>query len=561
MKLFITITPNLEKLLHNEIKDILRTNKLTLPKFQVFEGGIEIDLTKDPNISEQEKEYYLWSISNCSRLAESIRIRVGLSFPCKNFSQFNINLEKLDYKTYFPTSSIEPQVAVSCNASTLYHTNAIKERFIKHFNNSIKDKISIDINYSKFKPIKKLLKNLRYKLRKIQNPNDDEIIGGGDDHEIIGDDEELSEEEILNRIDKLQIELEQVIGKQKNIPQSKVFIRIDQNVGQLSVDACTSGEGQLLHKRTLNKHISDAPIRETLASAIIMAIISSTRRVGSGTTEGSYLDLNKTNIWDPFVGSGTLIQEAISMLLKAKPSSCTNYKRSFQFERFKNHSTERYLKYLESINKPISPLIKNTILIGSDIDQKAIDSSIFNLSKQGYQHENIKFFKGDFKSIYLDQINIDNSLDDDGDNNNNKPFTIITNLPYGTRVLNRNQPQQQQNQPIQPKATKIKEGENYYEDDDDDDFFSIRSPKKDNVNIYLNNSISKDLRDLFKRFGDMIHESNESVLRDVFVLNGNSHFQSISTNNGKNNFEWERILNFRNGGLTVELLKMVKKPN
>ncbi|KAM9953940.1 hypothetical protein ACTFIR_009047 [Dictyostelium discoideum] len=558
MKLFITVTPKLEKLLQNEIKDILRTNKLKIPKFQVIEGGIEIDLTKD--INEEEKEYYLWSISNCSRLAESIRVRFGLPFPCKNFDQFNINLEKLDYRTYFPTSLIEPQVTVSCSGSTLYHTNAIKERFIKHFNTSTKDKLSIDINHSKFKPIKKLLKNLRYKLRKIQNPND-EIIGSGDDHdhEIINDDEELSEEEILNRIDKLQIELDKVIGNQNKLPQSKVFIRIDQNVGQISIDACTSGEGDLFHKRTLQKHISDAPIRETLASAIIMAIISSTRKGASGTTDGSYLDLAKTNIWDPFVGSGTLIQEAISMLLKAKPSSCTNYKRSFQFERFKNHSTERYLQYLESINKPISPLIKNTILIGSDIDQKAIDSSIFNLSNQGYKHENIKFFKGDFKSIYLDQINIDNSLLGDS----NKPFTIITNLPYGTRILNRNNHYQQppQSQQSQPKATKIKQGDNYYEDDDDDDFFSIRNPKKDNVNIYLNNRISKDLRDLFKRFGDMIHESNESVLRDVFVLNGNSHFQSISTNEDKHNFVWERILDFKNGGLTVELLKMVKKLN
>ncbi|KAN0022042.1 hypothetical protein ACTFIU_004198 [Dictyostelium citrinum] len=545
MKLLITITPNLEKLLQNEIKDILKSNKLKLPKFNVIDGGIEIDLSKDTNLNQQNKDYYLWSISNCSRLAESIRIRFGESFTSKNFNQFNSNLEKLNYKTYFPTSSIEPQVMVSCSGSTLYHTNAIKERFIEHFNKSIKNQLSVDINSSKFKPIKKSLKNLKYKLRKIQNNNNNNNDNDNDNDEVDEDDESIieSEDEILNKINKLQSELDEIVGNQKNIPQSKVFIRIDKNIAQLSIDACTSSDGELFHKRTLNKHISEAPIRETLASAIIMSIVSS-------NSQGNCLDLNKTNIWDPFVGSGTLIQEAIGILLKSKPSNSTNYKRTFQFEYFKNHSTERYLKYLDSINKPISPLIENTLLIGSDIDQKAIDSSIFNLSNQGYNNDNIKFFKGDFKSIYLNQIS--SSLNYNNNNNNLlKPFTIITNLPYGTRILNKNQ------------QSNIKE-EN--DNDLDYEYFSINnnnnnnnSKKQQDGNIYLNNSLSKDLKDLFKRFGDMIQESNELILKDVFVLNGNSHFQSISTNNGNHNFKWERILNFKNGGLSVELLKMIKK--
>ncbi|KAN0050645.1 hypothetical protein ACTA71_003781 [Dictyostelium dimigraforme] len=532
MKLLITITPNLEKLLQNEIKEILKLNKLQIPKLNVIDGGIEIDLSKD--INRNDKDYYLWSISNCSRLAESIRIRFGNSFPSKNFNQFNSNLENLDFKTFFPTSSIEPQVMVSCSGSTLYHTNAIKERFIDHFNKTIKSEISVDINNSKFKPIKKLLKNLKYKLRKLQIDNQIDNKNYNIEYEDNeNDNDEIiiieSEEEILNKINKLQNQLDEIINDQKNIPQTKVFIRIENNQAQLSIDACTSSQGELFHKRTPNKHISEAPIRETLASAIIMAIINN-----------SNIDLKETNIWDPFVGSGTLIQEAIGILLKSKPSNCTNYKRSFQFERFKNHSTERYLKYLHSINKPVSSLIKNTLLIGSDIDQKAIDSSIFNLSNQGYQHDNIKFFKGDFQSILSNQLLL--NLNND---KNLKPFTIITNLPYGARILNKNN-----------------NSNNYEHDhvgDDDGNFSTKKLESNKDINIYLNNNLSKDLKDLFKRFGDMIQESNQSILKNVFVLNGNSHFQLISTNNGNHNFNWERILHFKNGGLSVELLKMIKK--
>lgn len=63
---------------------------------------------------------------------------------------------------------------------------------------------------------------------------------------------------------------------------------------KLTLDAV----GFPLHKRGYRVHISDAPIRETLAAACAQAIL-----------QDAPLMSESVSIWDPFCGSGTLLHE------------------------------------------------------------------------------------------------------------------------------------------------------------------------------------------------------------------------------------------------------------
>jgi len=72
-----------------------------------------------------------------------------------------------------------------------------------------------------------------------------------------------------------------------------VFLRLDHDEVEVSVDA----SGELLHRRGYRTHIGNAPLRETLAAALIH--IADTPRA--------------THLWDPFCGSGTIPLEWLSL--------------------------------------------------------------------------------------------------------------------------------------------------------------------------------------------------------------------------------------------------------
>ncbi|EGC32166.1 hypothetical protein DICPUDRAFT_16972, partial [Dictyostelium purpureum] len=507
LKLLINVSPNFEVLLENEIKSILKSNKLQVPSIKRYNNSEEelLKLSK-----------YIWAISNCSRLSESIRIRVGDSFISKNFNQLKKGMEEIgteEYIKFFTSSNKPPQVSVSCSSSKLYHSEAVKERFLNFFKETITKEIQSESNSNKLKPIKKILKNLHYKKRKQQQENNN-------NEEPYNIDEE---------IEKFQNKLDQLVKEENEKEQTKVYIRVEDDKTQISVDAAIPSNGELLYKRSNDKHVGEAPIRETIASAVLMK------------TE---FNGNTTSLWDPFCGSGTLIQESLS-LLKYKPSMSTKLVRKFHFEDFMWHLKEEYDQYLKLINRDLSKLNEGVFFIGSDISQRAIDASFHNLKNEGYQNVNsnqqdtenrLKLFKGDFEQIFKSTIEplINNS-------NNNKQITIITNLPYGQRILN---------------SQTIELIDENQDPQLEQEIFNTLNQKNYS---YLNDHITDDLKLLFKRFGMFLNQHiNEpnSIIKDVYVINGNLYFKNLTTNNNQYNFKWEELLKFKNGGLNVELLKL-----
>lgn len=161
--------------------------------------------------------------------------------------------------------------------------------------------------------------------------------------------------------------------------------------------------GVSLHKRGYRIKPSDAPIEETLASAIIMLTPYKKGRV----------------LLDPFCGSGTFLIEAA--LMSAKIPAGLN--RTYLFQEYdhlleKKYWDEAYAIGKENIQKDFLQ-DKNISLFGSDINPKMINISKYNAKVAGV----------------LNVINFDVKSVENVDNKNKYGF-IITNPPYGERIGN-----------------------------------------------------------------------------------------------------------------------------
>lgn len=155
----------------------------------------------------------------------------------------------------------------------------------------------------------------------------------------------------------------------------------------------TSGEG--LHKRGYRTYLGDAPIRETLAAAMI---------------ELSVWNPDRAFI-DPFCGSGTIPIEAALIGLNIAP--CMN--RNFACESFKNAPNVR-----ELVQQEAQDSIRDKVLhiSGFDINKDAIKLAQKHAERAGVK-DRIHLQVGDMRDV--------SSRFSHG--------VIVTNPPYGERLM------------------------------------------------------------------------------------------------------------------------------
>lgn len=182
---------------------------------------------------------------------------------------------------------------------------------------------------------------------------------------------------------------------QESGPTFRIQFSIMKDVVTIMID--TSGAG--LHKRGYRKNSNAAPIKETLAAGIV-----DLARIRGYST-----------VYDPFCGSGTLIIEAALHGLKIAPG----IKRAFAFEKWdiipKDIISNERNQALDSIDREC-----DFFAYGSDIDEEAINLTEFNAKKAGV-YNRIKLEKKDIRDF---RVETDKA-------------TIITNPPYGERLLER----------------------------------------------------------------------------------------------------------------------------
>jgi putative N6-adenine-specific DNA methylase len=174
-------------------------------------------------------------------------------------------------------------------------------------------------------------------------------------------------------------------------PPQLVVVRLWEDKCTVSVDA----SGELLHKRGYRQAVAKAPLRETLAAALLMA---------SGWDKRSPL-------LDPFCGSGTIPIEAACMALGIPPG----LNRRFAFMDWPGYDEELW-KTTKGVVLP-APISRPLAILASDRDAGAITMAYANAERAGV--ENYIEFK--CQAVSSIQPPADKGW-------------VVTNPPYGVRV-------------------------------------------------------------------------------------------------------------------------------
>jgi putative N6-adenine-specific DNA methylase len=180
-------------------------------------------------------------------------------------------------------------------------------------------------------------------------------------------------------------------------PTYKVEVGFLKDIATLTID--TSGTG--LHKRGYRTLVSKAPLKETLASALI--------QISRWREDRSFID--------PFCGSGTIPIEAAMIAKNIAPG----LKREFVSESFVQLSKEMWAREREEANS----LIKGSgeyFIQGSDIDEEVLGLARYHSKLAGVE-DIIHLQRRDVAEI----------------NSKKKYGFLITNPPYGERMSGENE--------------------------------------------------------------------------------------------------------------------------
>lgn len=186
-------------------------------------------------------------------------------------------------------------------------------------------------------------------------------------------------------------------GERPNVendrPDLTVYVKVYKNNFSVAID--TSGDS--LFMRGYRLEAGEAPLKENLAAGLLQL---------------SGWDM-KTPLVDPMCGSGTILIEAMMMVLNIAPGSM---RKRFGFMKLKNFNREAWD---DVVDEAISAEVETTDLhfYGYDMDRRIIDKAIENAKRAGV-NEFIQFKKGNVTTLIAP---IEKGM-------------IITNPPYGVRL-------------------------------------------------------------------------------------------------------------------------------
>lgn len=175
-------------------------------------------------------------------------------------------------------------------------------------------------------------------------------------------------------------------------PRYRIEISMLKDIATITID--TSGDA--LHKRGYRDRAGDAPLKETLAAAMIQL---------------SYWNPSRT-LYDPFCGSGTILIEAAMIGKNIAPG----IDRDFDAQYWPVIGEEVFKKERREALNRIDHSVK-LHLLGSDTDKRSILRARDNAENIGV-NDDIQVFMKDMRDVDL--------LDNYG--------VVITNPPYGERM-------------------------------------------------------------------------------------------------------------------------------
>lgn len=196
---------------------------------------------------------------------------------------------------------------------------------------------------------------------------------------------------------RVEAHLQQVLGAPpaESAPVASVFVRGTNDRFVVSVDS----SGELLHRRGVKTHPAAAPLRETLAAAILMW-------AGCDTAEP---------LLDPMCGSGTFALEAASMGLRIPPG----WHRRFAFEQWPAFRRRQWQHLRKEAEQGFADPVTVRIFAG-DRDPAALFSLRGCLLSWGLSRSTA-LFAGDFFDLRPQRMAAG-------------PGLVVLNPPYGRRL-------------------------------------------------------------------------------------------------------------------------------
>jgi putative N6-adenine-specific DNA methylase len=173
---------------------------------------------------------------------------------------------------------------------------------------------------------------------------------------------------------------------------------IDHDVVTLSADS----SGALLHRRGYRLATAKAPMRETIASAMLLA---------SGWTP-------EQPLLDPLCGSGTIPIEAALIARNIAPG----FRREFRFQRWPGFAAQTWTELLAGAAAGVRESVPSTI-VGSDRDPGAVAASLANSERAGVSAD-----------TQFVQCSLSASGEIVGGSDAGAAGWVMTNPPYGVRI-------------------------------------------------------------------------------------------------------------------------------
>ena len=258
-------------------------------------------------------------------------------------------------------------------------------------------------------------------------------------------------------------------NQEDNRPIVRLFVRINRDEVQLSMDTSSSKSAIPLHMRGYRLDPYKAPLREDLAFALLLAsglqprwnldplqslLVKGVGSTGDDDASADHIVDYVTNnnettprnnsnneqliqLFDPLCGSGTIAIEGASILAGLPPGR--NRPSPLLGTNLYNHELWNDMKSkallpstssggLNSGKEDDEKTIKNVLVAANDINSSAIKAAKSNADRAGVS-DYISFKVGHFayhpllKSSYTKESH-----------SNNKQLRIVTNPPYGKRV-------------------------------------------------------------------------------------------------------------------------------
>lgn len=335
---FAVAAPGLSALLARELDQLGITHSGTEA------GGVQFRATAEE----------VFAVNLHSRIASRVIIRLA-TFPAHDFAILERKAGKVPWQLV-TAHNRKVRLRVTCRKSRLYHSDAVAERI----------------------------------GRAITAATGAEVLAHSTD-----DKEDESSEAIQAATQPLVHQpVHEHVQQSAQEPAQLILVRMEHDVCTISADS----SGELLHRRGWRQAVAKAPLRETLAAAMLMAC--------EWTGE--------TPLVDPFCGSGTIGIEAALMARRMAAGKGRNV----AIEKWPGAPRAHFQKIREAATAMERHQLQVPIVI-SDRDSGACDAALANAERAGVA-DNIQIVHQSLSDVALHRFGASG--------------LVLANPPYGLRI-------------------------------------------------------------------------------------------------------------------------------